>query len=73
MLITEAAPQGWDRSSIELLAKPVGRLTYVFDGAVHAHEPFLAPMLDEYWTRARIKKSKATSGPCGRRLGRLRG
>jgi hypothetical protein len=58
MLITEAAPQGWDRSSIELLAKPVGRLTYVFDGAVHAHEPFLAPMLDEYWTRARIKSPK---------------
>jgi hypothetical protein len=55
MMITEAAPQGWDRSSIELLAKPVGRLTYVFDGAVHAHEPFLAPMLDKYWTRVRIK------------------
>ena len=55
MLISEAAPQGWNRSSIELLAKPVGRLTYVFDGAVHAHQPFLAPMLDEYWMRVRIK------------------
>ena len=55
MLISEAAPQGWDRSSIELSAKPVGRLTYVFDGAVHAHQPFLAPMLDEYWMRVRIK------------------
>jgi hypothetical protein len=55
MLISEAAPQGWNRSSIELLAKPVGRLSYVFDGAVHEYEPFLAPMIDHYWTRARIK------------------
>jgi len=55
MLITEATPQGWDRSSIELLAKPVGRLAYVFDGVVYAHEPFLAPMLDGYWTRVRFK------------------
>ena len=55
MLISEAAPQGWTRSSIELWAEPVGRLTYVFDGAVHAHQPFLAPMLDHYWMRVRIK------------------
>jgi hypothetical protein len=55
MLISEVAPQGWNRSSIELQAKPVGRLTYVFDGAVHAHQPFLAPMLAEYWKRARIR------------------
>ena len=55
MLISEVAPQGWNRSSIELWAKPVGRLTYVFDGAVHAHQPFLAPMLDQYWMRVRIK------------------
>jgi hypothetical protein len=55
MVIRKAVPQGWDRSSIELLAKPVGRLTYVFDGAVHAHQPFLAPMLDEYWMRVRFK------------------
>jgi hypothetical protein len=55
MLISKAEPQGWDRSSIELLAKSVGRLTYVFDGAVHAHQPFLAPMLDEYWMRVRFK------------------
>jgi hypothetical protein len=55
MLISEAAPQGWDRSRNELWAKPVGRLTYVFDGAVHAHQPFLAPMLDKYWMQVRIK------------------
>jgi hypothetical protein len=55
MLISEAAPQGWDRSRIELWAKPVGRVAYVFDGAVHAHQPFLAPMLDEYWMRVRVK------------------
>jgi hypothetical protein len=55
MLISEAAPQGWDRSRLELLAKPVGRLTYVFDGAVHAHQPFLAPMLDQYWMRVRLR------------------
>ena len=55
MLISEAVPQGWNRSSIELWAKSVGRLTYVFDGAVHVNAPFLVPMLDEYWTRVRIK------------------
>ena len=55
MLISEAAPQGWNRSTLELLAKEVGRLTYVFDGAVHVEEPFLAPILDQYWTRVRIK------------------
>jgi hypothetical protein len=55
VLITEVAPQGWDRSSIELLASRLGRLSYVFDGAVHEREPFLAPMIDKYWTLVRIK------------------
>jgi len=55
MVISEAAPQGWNRSSIEMWAKPVGRLSYVFDGSVHQSEPFLAPLLDEYWTRVRFK------------------
>jgi hypothetical protein len=55
MLISEAAPQGWNRSSIELRAKPVGRLSYIFDGAVYAHEPFLMPLIDEYWARVRMK------------------
>jgi hypothetical protein len=55
VLITEVAPQGWDRNSIELLAGPVGQLSYVFDGAVHEREPFLAPMIDTYWTLVRIK------------------
>src|ERR1700732_3425951 len=36
MLISEATPQGWDKSSNEIWAKPVGRLSYIFDGAVHA-------------------------------------
>jgi hypothetical protein len=54
-LITEVAPQGWDRSSLEVLASRVGRLSYVFDGAVHEHEPFLVPMIDSYWTLVRIK------------------
>jgi hypothetical protein len=55
MLLTEASPEGWNRGGIELRSKPVGRLNYIFDGAVHVHEPFLAPMIDEYWTRVRIK------------------
>jgi len=55
MLISETTPQGWDRSSNEIWAKPVGRLSYIFDGAVHAHEPFLAPMADRWWTRLRVK------------------
>jgi hypothetical protein len=55
MVISEAAPQGWNRSSIEIWAKPVGRLSYVFDGVVYADEPFLAPIIDEYWTRVRFK------------------
>jgi hypothetical protein len=33
----------------------VGRLSYVFDGAVRDHEPFLGPVIDEYLTRVRIK------------------
>jgi hypothetical protein len=55
MLISEATPQGWDRNQNELWATPVGRLSYVFDGAVHAQEPFLAPMLDRWWMRLRVK------------------
>lgn len=55
MLIREVTPQGWNRSSVELLANEVGRLTYVFDGAVHTNEPFLTPMLRQYWTRLRIR------------------
>ena len=61
ILIREAAPQGWDRSNIEFSAKPVGRLNYVFDGTVHDHEPFLVPMIDEYWTRVRIKMGLSPS------------
>ena len=53
MLIREAVLGS--QTSIELRATPVGRLTYVFDGAVHAQQPFLAPMLEEYWMRVRIK------------------
>jgi len=55
MLISEAAPQGWDRNRLEMWAKPVGRRNYIFDGAVHSREPFLAPMLDEYWARVRVR------------------
>ena len=55
MLVTEAAPQGWNRDGIELRSKPVGQLNYIFDGAVHKREPFVAPLVDEYWTRVRIK------------------
>jgi hypothetical protein len=55
MLISEATPQGWDRSSNEIWAKPVGQLSYIFDGAVHVHEPFLAPMLERWWMRLRVK------------------
>ena len=31
----------------------VDRLIYVFDGAVHEDEPFLAPLIN--WTRVRFK------------------
>ena len=55
MLISEATPQGWDHNSNEIWAKPVGRLSYIFDGAVHVDEPFLAPMLDRWWMQLRIK------------------
>jgi hypothetical protein len=55
MLISEATPQGWDHSGIEIWAKPIGRLSYIFDGAVYAHEPFLAPMLDRWWMQVRIR------------------
>jgi hypothetical protein len=61
MLISEAAPQGWDHSSKEIWAKPIGRLSYIFDGAVHMHEPFLAPVIDEYWTRVRFKMGLSPS------------
>jgi hypothetical protein len=37
ILISEADPQ--KSGAIELLARPVGPLSYVFDGAVHEHEP----------------------------------
>ena len=30
-------------------------MNYIFDGAVHEREPFLAPMIDEYWAKMRIK------------------
>jgi hypothetical protein len=55
MLIREAEPHGWNRNGIELQAKPVGRLSYIFDGAVHDREPFLAPVIDGYRTKMRIK------------------
>jgi hypothetical protein len=54
MLITEA---GWNTGTVELFAKPAAlRLSYVFDGAVHEHEPSPASVLiEEYWTRVSIK------------------
>jgi hypothetical protein len=61
MLISEAAPQGWDHSSNEIWAKPIGRLSYIFEGAIHVHEPFLAPVIDEYWTRVRFKMGLSPS------------
>ena len=42
MLIGPATPP--TSGSIELLAKPIGRLSYIFDGAVHEHEP--SPEID---------------------------
>jgi hypothetical protein len=55
MLISKAEAHGWDRSSIEMKAQPTGRLSYVFDGVLYEHEPFLAPVMDEYWTHLRSK------------------
>jgi hypothetical protein len=55
ILISEATPQGWDKSSNEIWARPVGRLSYIFDGTVHADEPFVAPMFDRWWTWVRLK------------------
>jgi hypothetical protein len=54
ILISEADPQ--KSGTIELLARPVGRLSYVFDGAVHEHEPSAAwAMIDKYSARVSIK------------------
>ena len=54
MLIGQAIPQ--TSGSIELLAKPVGRLSYVFDGAVHEHEPSPeSTIIDQIWRRVSIK------------------
>ena len=39
MLLSEVVPQGWDRSGMELLAKQVGRLSFIFDGAVYDLRP----------------------------------
>ena len=55
MLISKAEAHGWNRSSIEIKAQSTGRLTYVFDGALYEHEPFLVPVIDEYWTHLRSK------------------
>ena len=44
-----------DRDLIQSRAKPIGQLTYIFDGVLYAEQPFLAPMLNEYWSRVRIK------------------
>jgi hypothetical protein len=54
MLIRVAEPHGWNRSGIELQAKPVGRLSYIFDGAPYEREPFLA-VIDEFRQKVRIK------------------
>jgi len=55
MLVRQADPHGWNRSSIELQAKPVGQIIYIFDGTLHEREPFLAPVIDEIWTKVRLK------------------
>jgi hypothetical protein len=55
MLISKAEAHGWDRSSIEMKAQSMGRLNYVFDGALYEHEPYLAPVINEYWTHLRNK------------------
>ena len=55
MMISEAESHGLNRSGIELRAKPVGRLSYIFNGTVHEQEPFLAPVIRDYWTRAQFK------------------
>jgi len=54
ILISEADPQ--KSGTTELLARPVGRLSYVFDGAVHEHEPSAAwALIDKYLARMSIK------------------
>jgi hypothetical protein len=55
MLITEAEPHGWNSGGIEMRAKPVGRLSFVFDGIVHDARPFLSPVIREYWTVVRFR------------------
>ena len=55
ILIRKAEAHGWNRSSIEINAQSTGRVSYVFDGALYEHEPFLAPVIDEYWTHLRSK------------------
>jgi hypothetical protein len=54
ILISEADPQR--SGTIELLARPVGPLSYLFDGAVHEHEPSAAwALIDKYLARVSIK------------------
>lgn len=54
ILIGEADPQ--KSGTIELLSRPVGRLSYVFEGAVHEHEPSGAwAMIDKSLARVSIK------------------
>jgi hypothetical protein len=61
MLISEAEPHGWNRGSIEMRAKPVGRLSFVFDGAVHDHQPILSPVIREYWRLIQLRMGSSAS------------
>jgi hypothetical protein len=62
MMIVEADKRGSTSGTIELLAKPIGRLRYVFDGAVHEHQQSLASVIiDDYWARLSIKMGLSPS------------
>src|SRR5439155_22781748 len=51
MLVAEVSPQGLNRDSVERFARDVGRLLYVFDGAISPEMPIARASLDHYWTR----------------------
>jgi hypothetical protein len=55
ILIREAAAQGWNRDSIDAVARQVGRVTFVFDGSIHNEQPVVRTTLSFYWHRLRAQ------------------
>jgi hypothetical protein len=50
IVITEVAPQGWQRSVTGQTAGD-GNLSYIFDGRVYSDQPVMRTRADYYWRR----------------------